>query len=1101
MNDRHVCDKIFGTANTVPFTFILLLIFWMACADEGNILFNEALNLFEKEDYRGAITKWELLIENYENHRQVESALLHIGQAYANLKNFKKARESYETVLKEFPNGRLKNKTQFHIKELLIDETDMLFDEKQYEQAFQKFQKLATGEELQGYPDLQFRATYKAAQSSEKLGNYDDALAYFNDVIELHTRGPFPREQVADSLLMIGRLNYKVKGDYERSLSAFQDLLEKIPESKLVGGAAVGIVLSLSKLDRHDDLQNRVKKMSEKFSTVEWVKILKSYADGLKQLSYADLNIPAWEKDKTRKQARLAFEKVLKSNLLEDDKFHALNLETDVRSHIAESYLDEGKDYYDRKNFESAQSTIKILLSEFPQSNPALMGEARLLLAHSYRLEGEYNQAYREFDKLTSLEFGSSPELQEEAMYYAADCLREFGMTIDNKSDVLNEALARYTEFLLRFPHSELVSNAYHERGIIFAVHTKEYELARSNYNRALESTDNLNRKAKIQFDIGNSYYDQEYFEKALAAYNLLLQEYEESGYSLRARMFIAHIHRRAKEWNGAIKAYETIFANHRNVEFGINVRVKDGTPIFVNFIAFSYYEVGEAYFKRNEFERAFTSFARIATKPKDGAKDFRTDSIAPYAMHYAMRALIELSEGGEFGTEAKSALHGISGTSPEQPIPSEISEVLARFATKYISDLRERNSDLKDDNAKLENIILSARTQLRFADIQRQKLKRYDSAATAYEKIGKAYPPTPDPRLDLIKLQAKYYEGLCYEELSRPKDAMIAYRETVTLFITTFQSLIDYQHIDAPGINKKILDYCVKTALDYAEKACEKLKGVEYGRKACAKVKASRRKLKDQTRELDSSNTSSTRHAPQKSHVIGQLSAEKIAKIASQSTVLLRLENEKGGGFNGSGFFVGAGLIATNYHVIRGKVRGTATLVGSKKPAFAIIGYTAIDADRDLAILKVRAFDVEPLFFANSDEVHRGESVYVVGNPLGLVNVVSDGKISSIQWVESISKLGSGKRTLVGSSSSDNTSDKLFMMTAPISPGNSGGPVLNNRGEVIGIAVSQLNHLDPNQLINRAQNLNFAIPVSYLQTLLNRAGYPEALNNLEIIN
>ena len=751
-----------------------------------------------------------------------------------------------------------------------------------------------------------------------------------------------------------------------------------------------------------------------------------------------------------------------------------------------------GESHFDLGNYEEARKAFYGLLKQ--ESNPELKRQARLSIAQSHRLEKDYNQAYMTFDKLTSKEFDRFPQMQEKAMYWAAHCLY--------KLKVYDEALGRYTEFLLRFPHSEFVSDAYYEKGVIFAVHTKEYELARSNYNRALESADDLNGKSKIQWDIGGTYYAQGYFEKALAAYNLLLQEYEEGSQASKSRRMIASIHGRSKQWNEAIKAYDNIIAKHSNDERVPNSNIEfSGIPLSVNLIALSYFEIGNAYFQMDNFERAFTSFAKIATKPKDGDKDFRTDSIVPYAMHYAMRVLIKLSDGGELGTEAKSALHGISGTSPEEPIPSEISEVMARFVTKYISDLRDRNALLKDDNAKLENTILSARTQLKFADIQRQKLKRYDSAATAYEKLGKAYPPTPDPRLDLIKLQAKYYEGLCYEELSRPKDSMIAYRETVTLFNTTFQPLIDFQNIDAPGINKKVLDYCAETALDYAEKSCEKLKDAEYGRKACAKVKSARRKLKDQTRELDSSNASSTRHAPQKSHVIRQLSAEKIAKIASQSTVSLRLENDNGETSIGSGFFVGTDLIATNYHVIKGMVRGIATLVGSKKLVFAIIGYTAIDADLDLAILKVRAFDVAPLFLANSNEVHRGESVYVVGNPLVLVNVVSDGKISSIQWVESISKLGSGKRTLVDSSSSDNIPYKLFMMTAPISPGNSGGPVLNSHGEVIGIAVSQLNYLDPNQLINRAQNLNFAIPVNYLQTLLNRAGYPKALNNLEIIN
>ena len=118
---------------------------------------------------------------------------------------------------------------------------------------------------------------------------------------------------------------------------------------------------------------------------------------------------------------------------------------------------------------------------------------------------------------------------------------------------------------------------------------------------------------------------------------------------------------------------------------------------------------------------------------------------------------------------------------------------------------------------------------------------------------------------------------------------------------------------------------------------------------------------------------------------------------------------------------------------------KGSARLVGTDKE-YAIVGYTAIDPDHDLAILKDRAFGVKPLPFGNSDEVNQGDSVYPVGNPLGLVNVVSDGQISSIQWVESIRGFLSRRSNVITDAQKDDTPHKLLMMTAPVSPGNSGG-------------------------------------------------------------
>ena len=89
-----------------------------------------------------------------------------------------------------------------------------------------------------------------------------------------------------------------------------------------------------------------------------------------------------------------------------------------------------------------------------------------------------------------------------------------------------------------------------------------------------------------------------------------------------------------------------------------------------------------------------------------------------------------------------------------------------------------------------------------------------------------------------------------------------------------------------------------------------------------------------------------------------------------------------------------------------------------------------------------------------DNDTVQIGMPVYVTGNPRGLEGTFSDGLISAIREVN-------GR--------------KLFQMTAPVSPGSSGGPVLNSSGEVIGITVSQ---------VKDGQNLNFAVPVNYLKEL-----------------
>ena len=196
----------------------------------------------------------------------------------------------------------------------------------------------------------------------------------------------------------------------------------------------------------------------------------------------------------------------------------------------------------------------------------------------------------------------------------------------------------------------------------------------------------------------------------------------------------------------------------------------------------------------------------------------------------------------------------------------------------------------------------------------------------------------------------------------------------------------------------------------------------------------------------------------------------QQIAQKAFRSTVLLVMEDANGQPLSlGSGFFVKDDQIATNLHVVEGATRGYAKLVG-KETKFNIEGYTAIDEKRDLIILKVAAFGSQAISLGNSDFAQVGETVYAVGNPRGLEGTFSQGIISSIRPV---------------------SSDKIIQMTAPLSPGSSGGPVLNRRGEVIGVSVLT---------IRDGQNLNFAIPSNYLKNLLAKVGYPNSLSRAKSI-
>ncbi|HEY8376359.1 MAG TPA: trypsin-like peptidase domain-containing protein [Nannocystis sp.] len=160
-----------------------------------------------------------------------------------------------------------------------------------------------------------------------------------------------------------------------------------------------------------------------------------------------------------------------------------------------------------------------------------------------------------------------------------------------------------------------------------------------------------------------------------------------------------------------------------------------------------------------------------------------------------------------------------------------------------------------------------------------------------------------------------------------------------------------------------------------------------------------------------------------------------------------------------GTGFIVdGSGLIATNHHVIDGGNKLTVKRFdGSETDKVEIVDQ---DPERDLALLKIEAEDTLPVVtLGDSDGVTVGEAVIVIGNPLGLEHTLTDGLVSSRRLLR----------------------DKRFIqMSAPVSPGNSGGPVFNRRGEVIGVTVAKL-------AMGFGENLNLAIPVNDLKTLIAR--------------
>jgi tetratricopeptide (TPR) repeat protein len=184
----------------------------------------------------------------------------------------------------------------------------------------------------------------------------------------------------------------------------------------------------------------------------------------------------------------------------------------------------------------------------------------------------------------------------------------------------------------------------------------------------------------------------------------------------------------------------------------------------------------------------------------------------------------------------------------------------------------------------------------------------------------------------------------------------------------------------------------------------------------------------------------------------------------------------------SGSGFFIRPGEVVTNVHVIRAAQRVEIHTLDGKGRTYPVTGALAIDEEADLALLSVNLPEERsrPLAMATALP-EEGEQVFVIGNPLRLEGSVSDGIVSAVREVPDLGR--------------------IIQITAPVSHGNSGSPLFNMRGQVIGIVTVK---------ITNGQNINLALGSARIAALQpgklvafdqlsakNRSNQPEALADL----
>src|SRR5262249_47698196 len=143
--------------------------------------------------------------------------------------------------------------------------------------------------------------------------------------------------------------------------------------------------------------------------------------------------------------------------------------------------------------------------------------------------------------------------------------------------------------------------------------------------------------------------------------------------------------------------------------------------------------------------------------------------------------------------------------------------------------------------------------------------------------------------------------------------------------------------------------------------------------------------------------------------------------------------------------------------HVIAGAEELKVTV--RDRGEFPVQDVLVVDEDHDLAVVRIDASGLPPLMLGDLQTVHPGDQMVAIGHPLGFEGTISNGLVSAVRHV--------------------NEALTILQITAPIAPGSSGGPLIDDQGRVIGVATS---------MIARGQNLNFGVPVNYLRKALGSA-------------
>ena len=758
------------------------------------------------------------------------------------------------------------------------------------------------------------------------------------------------------------------------------------------------------------------------------------------------------------------------------------SLKTEIQSALVEAHFIIGKAHFEKKDYESALSHYQLALQN-TQKYP-LKTEIQLSMAFAYLNHGNAKNAMATCKRILL-----GAKIGRERMLKANSLTRE-RLTIAEGIQFYLEA--ENTTFLAGYKGATL-----------------KYNAALIKIQRSISATTGAEYRADLNYILGYLFYKVERFESAEKQLAKVLEEFPNSNFVDDAWYAIGDMNYKLQSYLECRRAFRKILENFPNSD------LRDDAQYFI----------AKSLLEELSYERAYLAFDELTTKVFQIYPDFQDDARyhAAYCLsllgrddmairryqnflaHYLnspywVDAYFDLGAIYARQQDYEKARSNYALAMQHTDDQALLSEIQMAIGHAYYNQGDYRNAIVAHtlflEKYPESGFIIEAKLGIANSHF---RMRAWQEAADAYERVINEHPEainfTPycayqigeahyGLAIDYNDEQGKteypvenYHKALdWYQKIidGIPTETSDNLSEVVELLITSLTRMRNDLNVRllaekmverrAPksGTIKKNMETVILTAKQYGKALTEYNTFVQTYFLTVPEQYSVQNRIKQVQEYIISKNLQR-----EKVRTIVEVPiAQQIAQKALASTVLIRIKDATGDPMAiGSGFFINKDQIVSNWHVVEDATTAYAMSV-DEGTRYNIEGIIAMNPKQDLVILKVSGKG-SPLPLGDSNIVQVGESIYVTGNPEGWTGTFSVGVVSSFQM------------RYVG---------KRLQITAPVSPGSSGGPVLNDKAEVIGIVYA--GHSGPD-----AQNLNLAIPVNYLKALLKRVGPPIPLS------